>query len=102
LSVLGTFTFTAANISDLDFWKSKPITGGTITSGVAGYTIDCIAEYAIKIRGCSSLPSRKSTHIVTPFVTLFTGIIALFSVIKITRLSNVVNNTNTILLKLRI
>jgi hypothetical protein len=102
LSVFGTFTFAAADLPALDFWKSSPITGGSLTSGIADYTIDCLAEYTAKIRGCSSLPSRKSTHIVIPFVTLFTGITALFSVIKITKLINTLNNKNTILLKLRI
>ncbi|MDR0374998.1 MAG: hypothetical protein LBH85_04665 [Treponema sp.] len=103
LSVMGTFTFASrADIPTFGFWKSSPIPGGFITSADADYTIDCLAEYPVKTRGYASLPSRKSTYITTPFGTLYAGIIASFSIIKIANPIKAPNSKNTILLKLRI
>jgi hypothetical protein len=100
LSVMGTFTFAAAGVPAFDFRESKPITDGSIAS--VDYTIDCLAECTVTSRGCASLPSRKSTHIIKPFGTLCAGIASSFSVIKIAQLTKAPNNKNTILLKLRI
>ena len=102
LSVMSTFTFAAAGFSTFDFRESKPITDGSVASVDTDYTIDCLAECTVKSRVCASLPSRKSTHIIRPFGTSYAGITPLFSVIKITQPTKVLNNKDTILLKLRI
>ncbi|MDR2394235.1 MAG: hypothetical protein LBD93_08800 [Treponema sp.] len=99
---MGTFTFTATDLSVFDVRESKPITGGSITRVDTDYTIDCLAEYTVKVRGYASLPSRKPAHIITPFRTLCAGIITSYSVMKIIKLIEVPNSKNTILLKLRI
>ncbi|MDR0640042.1 MAG: hypothetical protein LBG27_14300 [Spirochaetaceae bacterium] len=103
LSVMGTFTFAVrADIPAFDFWKGGPIEGGSIASVDADYTIDCLAEYTGKVRGYLYAPSRKSTHVITPFGSLFAGIIPLSSVIKTAKPTKVPNSKDTILLKLRI
>jgi hypothetical protein len=102
LSVMGMFTFAAADLPALDSWESKPITGVSIAGVDMDYTIDCLAEYTVRARGYTSLPSRKSTHIITPFRTPYAGIIASFSVMKMTQPAKAPNSKNTILLKLRI
>jgi hypothetical protein len=100
LSVLGAFTFAAADFPSLDFLRNQPVTGGSVTS--MDYTIDGLAEYSVRLRGCPSLPSRKSTHIIMPFDTLSVGAISLFLVMNITKRSDRPNTKNTIPLKLRI
>jgi hypothetical protein len=101
LSVMGTVTFAATDIPLSDFQESTPVTDGSITGADADYTIDCLAEYTFRVRGCASLPSRKSMH--TAFGTLLcTGIVASFSIIKIFRPTKAPDSKNTILLKLRI
>jgi hypothetical protein len=99
---MGTFTFAAADFIAFDFRGSKLIIGDPATSADADYTIDCLAEYIVKVRGRTSLPSRKSTHIVTSFGTLCAGIDPLSSVIKSAQPAQTPNGKNTILLKLRI
>jgi hypothetical protein len=103
LSVMGTFTFAAADIPAFDFRESKPI-GGSLSGLDADYTIDCINEYTVKVRRYASLPSRKSARVITitPLGTLCAGIAILFSVIKIAQPAKTPNIKNIILLKLRI
>ncbi|MDR1126563.1 MAG: hypothetical protein LBL06_00380 [Treponema sp.] len=103
LSVMGEFTFAAAeDLTAFDFWKSKPITDGSIISMDVDYTIDCFAEYTAKVRGYSSLPSRKSMRIIISFGTLYAGIIASCSGIKLAKPIKAPNSKNTLLLKLRL
>jgi hypothetical protein len=100
LSVMGTFTFAVADLPAFDFRGSDSLTGGSITNMDADYTIDCLPT--VRIRGCASLPLRKSMHIITPLGILCAGIDTLFSVIKSTQPAKTPNGKNTILLKLRI
>jgi hypothetical protein len=103
LSVIGTFTFVAAaDIPIFDFWKSESKTGGFITNVNTGYIIDCLTEYNVKIRGCSFSSSRKSMRVITSFGTLYAGIIALFSGMRITKPIKAPNSKKNQLLKLRI
>jgi hypothetical protein len=104
VSVMGTFTFAAADIPAFDFQERKPAAGGSITSADADYTIHYLAGHTVKARRCASLPSRKSARLitVTPFGILCAGIIALFSVMKLALPANTPDSKNTILLKLRI
>jgi hypothetical protein len=100
LSVMGTFTFAAADLPAFDFLESNPLTGGSITNMEADYTIDCLPT--VRTRGCASLPLRKSTHIITHSGILCAGIDTLYSVIKSAQPAKTPNGKNTILLKLRI
>jgi hypothetical protein len=98
---MGAFTFAStADIPAFDFWEGNPIEGGSITGSDVDYTIDCLAESA-KIRG-ASLPSRKSTYIITPFGMIYADIITSFSAVKTAKSVKVPKNKNTILLNLRI
>jgi hypothetical protein len=97
---MGTFTFAATvGLTVFGFRKSSSITGGSITGMDADYTIDCLAEYPIKMRGYS-LSSRKPTYIVTLFGIRCAGIAALFSAIKIAHPVKALSSKNTIPLKL--
>jgi hypothetical protein len=100
LSVTGTFTFAATDLPSFDFQESSPITDGSITGADADYAIDCLAEYTFRVRGCASLPSRKSMY--AALGTLCAGIAASFSIIKIPRPTKAPDSKNAILLKLRI
>jgi hypothetical protein len=100
LSVMGTFIFAAADLPAFDFRERKPIT--SVSIACADYAIDCLTEFTVKARGYSSLPSRKSTYLITPFGTRCAGITALFSAIRITKPINVPRSKDAILLKLRI
>jgi hypothetical protein len=102
LSLMGAFTFAAADLSSYDFWKSSSITGAAITNVDSDYTIECLAEYAVKIRGGASLPSRKSPYSTTLFGILYAGMLVSFSVIRIAKSIRAPNSKDIILLKLRI
>jgi hypothetical protein len=103
LSVIGTFTFAvAADLPAFDFWKSESNTDSSITSVDEDYIIDCLSEYTGKTRGYSFFPLRKSMRIITSLGTLYAGIIALFSGMKIAKPMKAPANKNTLLLKLRI
>jgi hypothetical protein len=102
LSVMGTFTFAAADFSAFEVWKSESIIGGPAATVNTDYAINCLAECTAKTRGCSSLPSRKSTHIITLFGTPYAGIADSFSLAKSAQPIKAPNSKNTILLKLRI
>jgi hypothetical protein len=103
LSVMGTFTFAAAaDFPAFDFWKSESKIDGSITSVDVDYIIDCLSECTGKARGYSFFFSRRSVRIITAVGTLYTGIIALFSVMKSVKSTKAPNNKNTLLLKLRI
>jgi hypothetical protein len=99
---MGAFTFAAADRFSFDFWKSGPVTGASLTNVDADYAIDCLAEYAVKIRGGASLPSRKSPYSTTPFGILYAGMLVSFSVMKIAESIKAPNSKDIILLKLRI
>jgi hypothetical protein len=102
LSVMGIFTLAATPEPAFDFWKSKPITDGSVISADADYIIDCFAEYTVKIRGYSTLPSRKSTHIITFFGTLCAGTAISLFAIKVAKPIKAANSKSMLLLKLRI
>ncbi|MDR1094849.1 MAG: hypothetical protein LBL31_00490 [Spirochaetaceae bacterium] len=103
LSVLGVFTFAAVpDIAAFDFWKTEPMTDGSISSMDADYTIDCFAEYNVKARGQSPLSSRKSAHVMTFFGTLRAGIDTSLIAMKIAKPVKVPSSKSTLLLKLRI
>jgi hypothetical protein len=105
LSVMGTLAFAAADSSAFDYREAAPASGGSIAGADSDYTVCCLAEYTVKAGRCASLPSRKSTRLitVTPFTTLRAGSIALFPVTKPAPQAAAVNGSkSTILLKLRI
>jgi hypothetical protein len=103
LSVLGVFTFAATpDITAFDFWKSKPITDGSVSSMDADYAIDCLAEYSAKTRGYLTLSSRKSTYSISFFGILCASIVTSLLVIKAAKPAKAPNNKGTLLLKLRI
>jgi hypothetical protein len=103
LSVLGEFTFAAAeDLTAFDFWKTKPAADGSLISMDVDYTIDCFAEYTAKMRGFTSLPSRKSMRGITLFGTLYAGIAGAYSGIKAAGPLKAAAGKNTILLKLRL
>ncbi|MDR1230399.1 MAG: hypothetical protein LBK61_03235 [Spirochaetaceae bacterium] len=103
LSVLGVFIFAAApDVTVLDFWKSKPVTDGAVSSMDADYAVDCLVQYSAKTRGHTTLSSRKSAHSITFFGTLCAGIAASLFVTKAAKPAKAPNSKSTLLLKLRI
>jgi hypothetical protein len=103
LSVMGKFTLAAVDdLAAFDFWKSNPITDGSIISMDVDYAIGCFTEYTAKTRGYSSLPSRKFMRTIAFFGMLYTGIITSCSGIKIAQPIKAPDSKNTLLLKLRL
>lgn len=99
---MGTFTFAMrADIPSSDYWNGDLLESGFLSGAETGHTIDCLAESG-KVWGQLYSPSRKSTHIITPFGTLSIGVIMLFSAIKTAKPAGMPNRKNTLLLKLRI
>jgi hypothetical protein len=103
LSVLGVFTFAVTpDINAFDFWKTKPMADGSVSSMDVDYAIDCFAQYNVKLWGRLPFSSRKSTHIMTFFGISCAGIVVSLLAMKTAKPVKAPNSKSTLLLKLRI